>query len=200
VADSTGIWYIKISRSSGEGEYQLVVNSSFGGTGGPGNNPPVISSLDANQDSIEINHNVDITCNASDQDGDTLIFSWTANGQVIEGNNSSLSWRAPDTAGTYSITCTVSDGRGGEDSESVSITVTELSNSDNDNIGEVNYRIEITTGSRIAAGTDANVYITMYDKDGHNSGEILLDNPEVNDFEIGDTNIFSVTAINIENL
>src|SRR5665648_105801 len=203
VANSTGAWYIKISRTSGEGEYQLVVNSTSVGSGGEDNNPPpVISSLDANQDSIEINHDVDITCNASDQDGDTLTFSWTANGVSVGANDSYLTWRAPDTAGTYTITCTVSDGKGGEDSESVSITVTEPSNggNDNDNIGEINYRIEITTGTRIAAGTDANVYITIYDKDGHDSGEILLDDPGVNDFERGDTNTFSVTAINIEDL
>src|SRR5665648_509491 len=202
VANSTGTWYIKISRTSGEGEYQLVVNSTSVGSGGGDNNPPVISSLDANQDSIENNHDVDTTCNASDQDGDTLRFSWTANGVSVGANDSYLTWRAPDTAGTYTITCTVSDGKGGEDSESVSITVTEPSNggNDNDNIGEINYRIEITTGTRIAAGTDANVYITIYDKDGHDSGEILLDDPGVNDFERGDTNTFLVTAINIEDL
>jgi len=207
VANSTGTWYIKIHRSSGEGEYQLVVNSFTDDSGGGDNNSPVISSLDANQDSVEINHNADITCNANDQDGDTLTFDWTVNGEIeiAEGEPSSLTWNAPNTAGTYTITCTVSDGRGGEDSESVSITVTEPSDDDNndngnDNIGEVNYRIEITTGTRVAAGTDANVYITLYDRDGLDSGEILLDNPGVNDFEIGDTNTFLVTAINIEDL
>ena len=207
VANSTGTWYIKIHRSSGEGEYQLVVNSFTDDSGGGDNNSPVISSLDANQDSVEINHNADITCNANDQDGDTLTFDWAVNGEIeiAEGEPSSLTWNAPNTAGTYTITCTVSDGRGGEDSESVSITVNEPSNDDNndngnDNIGEVNYRIEITTGTRVAAGTDANVYITLYDRDGLDSGEILLDNPGVNDFEIGDTNTFLVTAINIEDL
>jgi hypothetical protein len=91
----------------------------------PRNHSPVISSLAADQDSIEINHDVEITCNASDQDGDTLRFSWTANGVNVGGNNSSLSWRAPATAGTYTITCTVNDSKGGQDRESVSITVTD---------------------------------------------------------------------------
>jgi plastocyanin len=156
VADSTGTWYIKISRSSGEGDYQLAVNTSIDNDGGPGNNPPVISSLDANQDSIEINHYVGIYCSANDQDGDTLIFSWTANGQVIEGNNSSLSWRAPDTAGTYTITCTVNDSKGGQDRESVSITVTSngggpgnyppvISSLDaNQDSIEINHNVDIT--------------------------------------------------------
>ena len=197
VADSTGTWYIKISRHSGEGEYQLAVNTPDDNAGEPDNHPPVISSLAADQDSIETNHDVDITCNASDQDGDTLRFSWTANGVNVGENYSSLSWRAPATAGTYTITCTVNDSKGGQDRESVSIEVTELPNGD---IVEINYRIEITTGTRIAAGTDANVFITLFDKDGHDSGEILLDNPGVNDFEKGDTDTFLVTALNIEDL
>jgi hypothetical protein len=125
VADSTGIWYIRVSRSSGEGDYQLAVNTSIDNDGEPGNNPPVISSLDASQNPVEVNQTVTILCSASDQDTETFTFRWSVNGEIIEEESSSLSWRAPDTAGTYNITCTVSDGRGGEDSESVSIEVTE---------------------------------------------------------------------------
>ncbi len=121
VADSTGIWYIRVYRSSGEGDYQLAVNTSIDNDGELGNNPPVISSLDASQNPVEVNQTVTIICSASDQDTETFTFRWSVNGEIIEEESSSLSWRAPDTAGTYTITCTVSDGRGGEDSESVSI-------------------------------------------------------------------------------
>jgi len=124
VANTNGTWYIRVHRSSGEGEYQLVVNSTSGGSGGGVNHPPVISIVNPAYTSLEINRYVPITCNASDQDGDTLTFSWTANGVSVGENDSFLTWRAPDTTGTYTITCTVSDGRGGEDSESVNITVT----------------------------------------------------------------------------
>jgi len=125
VADSTGTWYIKINRNSGEGDYQLLVNTSGNDTEEQDNNPPVINSLNASQNSVEINQTVTILCSASDQDIETFTFRWSVNGEIIEEESSSLSWRAPDTAGTYNITCTVSDGRGGEDSESVSIEVTE---------------------------------------------------------------------------
>ncbi|PIW11830.1 MAG: hypothetical protein COW35_04820, partial [Candidatus Infernicultor aquiphilus] len=135
VADSTGTWYIKVSLSSGEGDYQLEVNASIDNEGGPDNNPPVISSLDASQNSVEVNQAVTITCSASDQDTETFTFSWSVNGEIIQEESSSLNWNAPDTAGTYNISCTVSDGRGGEDSESVSIEVTEPGNGENDNIG-----------------------------------------------------------------
>jgi len=125
IANSTGTWYIKIHRSSGEGEYQLAVDSTSNGSGGGDNHPPVISMVNPAYDSLEINHYVPIICNASDQDGDTLTLSWTANGVSVGENNSYLTWRAPATVGTYTITCTVSDGNGGEDSESVSIVVTD---------------------------------------------------------------------------
>jgi hypothetical protein len=126
VADSTGTWYIKISRSSGEGEYQLTINSSIGNDGEPGNNPPVISSLDASKNPVEVNQTVTITCSASDLDSEeAFTFIWSVNGEIIEEESSSLSWITPDTAGTCNISCTVSDGNGGEDSESVSITVTD---------------------------------------------------------------------------
>nr|MBC8499184.1 PPC domain-containing protein [Candidatus Atribacteria bacterium] len=54
VANSTGTWYIRVSRSSGEGDYQLAVNTSIDNDGEPGNNPPVISSLDASQNPVEV--------------------------------------------------------------------------------------------------------------------------------------------------
>ena len=52
----------------------------------------------------------------------------------------------------------------------------------------------------MGAGTDANVYITLVGQNGQSSGEFLLDNPGINDFERGDTNTFGLTPIPIEGL
>jgi hypothetical protein len=125
VADSTGTWYIKIYRSSGEGEYQLLVNTSGNDTEEQDNNPPVINSLNASQNSVEVNQTVTILCSATDQDIETFTFRWSVNGEIIEEESSSLSWIAPNIVGNYTISCTVIDSKGGEDSESVSITVTD---------------------------------------------------------------------------
>ncbi|MEV8435265.1 PLAT/LH2 domain-containing protein [Streptomyces sp. HUAS 31] len=58
-----------------------------------------------------------------------------------------------------------------------------------------NYRVTTVTGSADYAGTDANVYITLYGQDPQgqpmNSGERLLDNSEDN-FEKGKTDIFNL--------
>ena len=87
------------------------------------NHAPIISSLTANPFSIDTNQTTTISCTASDEDGDTLTYTWTKNGGTISGSGSTIIWTAPTTAGTYTIICTVSDGNGGEDSESVDIIV-----------------------------------------------------------------------------
>ncbi len=91
------------------------------------NNPPIISSLSANPSSIDINQTTTITCAASDQDGDTLIYAWTKTGGTFEGSttSSSITWRAPSTQGNYTITCEVSDGKA-SDSEQITISVGDV--------------------------------------------------------------------------
>lgn len=74
------------------------------------NHPPTISSLTANPSSVDISQSTTITCTASDQDGDTLTYNWTKTGGTITGSGSTVTWTAPSTVGTYTITCTVSDG------------------------------------------------------------------------------------------
>jgi len=91
------------------------------------NHAPVISSLTANPSSIETNQATSIICTASDPDGDTLTYTWTKTGGTFEGSTTgpSVTWRAPSTQGTYTVSCEVSDGEGGENSDSVNIVVTE---------------------------------------------------------------------------
>ena len=91
------------------------------------NHPPVISSLNPNPSSIDISQTTTITCSASDQDGDSLTYHWTKNGGAFIGSTSgpSVTWRAPSTPGIYRVYCEVSDGKGGEDSDSANIIVTE---------------------------------------------------------------------------
>jgi len=104
----------------------LVVSVIFSGCGGifPSiNHPPEISYLTANSDTIEAGHNTIIICYATDQDGDNLTYTWLTTEGTISGSGSMVAWTAPTTAGTYTITCSVSDGKGGEDSKSISIQV-----------------------------------------------------------------------------
>ena len=88
------------------------------------NHPPVITSLTANPTSISTGSVTTITCTASDSDGDTLIYNWSAASGTISGSGAQVSWVAPVISSTYSIACTVSDGKGASDTKNVPVTVT----------------------------------------------------------------------------
>ena len=83
-----------------------------------------------------------ITCTATDANGDTLTYGWTATCGSISGGGPSVTWsdtgeggattlqiQGPlppilPATGSYTITCTVRDPGGLEDSQSITITVT----------------------------------------------------------------------------
>jgi hypothetical protein len=107
---TAGIYIITCTVSDGKGGEENISVSDV-------NHSPIISSLTADPSSIDINQSSTITCIAYDPDGDYLTYIWTKTGGTITGSGSTISWTAPATAGIYIITCTVSDGKGGEDSE-----------------------------------------------------------------------------------
>ena len=98
----------------------------FAGACGPGTNPPQITSLDADPPSVAPGEITTLTCVASDPDGDTLTYSWRYSGPceaTILGTNSTVDWTAAGALGTYTVTVTVDDGRGGTAEGSCSVTV-----------------------------------------------------------------------------
>lgn len=89
----------------------------------PTNSAPVISSLSAEPSSLLIDDISVLTCVATDSDGDVLTYTWESNGATLEGNSNTADWIADEGSGTFTITCSVSDGNGGEAVESVELTV-----------------------------------------------------------------------------
>ncbi|KAG2501257.1 hypothetical protein HYH03_001064 [Edaphochlamys debaryana] len=61
------------------------------------------------------------------------------------------------------------------------------------------YRVSITTSDIRGAGTDANVFIQMFGEEAE-TGKINLDNPGKNDFERGNTDVFTFEEVNVGNL
>jgi len=92
------------------------------------NQPPVISNLGAEPDSVSINDTTLVTCVASDPDGDSLSFAWS-----VTGTGSIRETEIPNVIefiGTIDeltdegiITCRVSDGRGGETTGSLAVKI-----------------------------------------------------------------------------
>ena len=87
------------------------------------NNPPTIASLTADGQWTIPSGSVQVTCTASDPDGDELSYEWSANGGDISGTGAVVNWIAPQEVGTYNITVVVKDGYGGEAAGSVSLSV-----------------------------------------------------------------------------
>jgi len=87
------------------------------------NHRPAITSLAAEPESVLRFGRCQITCTASDHDGDELSYNWSASGGNITGAGESVNWTAPLSEGYYNVTVTVTDGRGGQAMKQITITV-----------------------------------------------------------------------------
>ncbi len=95
----------------------------------PANNPPVLAPI--GNKTVDEGSTLSFTLSATDIDGDTLTYS-AANlptGAGFDASTKTFFW-TPDyeQQGDYSVTFSVSDDKGGEDSETITITVNDIDN------------------------------------------------------------------------
>jgi len=90
----------------------------------PGNQRPTLS-LAASATVVPAGGSVTFTATASDPDSDPLAYNWQhfGGGTQIVSPNANVITRQFTTAGTYIVTCTVSDMKGGATTRSLLITV-----------------------------------------------------------------------------
>lgn len=90
---------------------------------GPGNSPPVITSISASKTVVNFKESISVNAVFSDVDGDTLTSTWTSSGGVFTTiKRDSVTWQAPDTSGRFAIRLTVRDKKGLTARDSVVIT------------------------------------------------------------------------------
>ena len=87
------------------------------------NHPPVITSVKAERDVILFSESCQIECVALDENVDELSYEWLASKGEIDGNGPTVIWIAPEIEGIFRITVRVTDGKGGEVTDSTTITV-----------------------------------------------------------------------------
>ena len=117
--DSAGSYNVTVTVTDGRGgEVMSQVTITV-----RANRPPTITSLVADADWILPSGNLQVTCNATDPDGDELSYEWTANGGDISGTGAVVSWTAPQEVGMYDITVVVKDGHGSSATDSLPISV-----------------------------------------------------------------------------
>jgi hypothetical protein len=108
------------------------------------NRPPVINSFTASSTTITLacppgtvsatctpnaNQTVQLAANATDPDGDTLLYTYTTTGGRITGDGPNVSWDLTGVQpGTYTTTVTVDDGCGCVAFSTTSVTVAGCTN------------------------------------------------------------------------
>jgi hypothetical protein len=87
------------------------------------NHPPRIESLSAAPSVISQAETTVIECVASDPDGNSLTYVWSATGGTISQSGPIIRWTAPNACADYIVTVTVTNSKGAKTSQSVTITV-----------------------------------------------------------------------------
>jgi outer membrane protein OmpA-like peptidoglycan-associated protein len=88
------------------------------------NTPPVVSSCVANPSTITVGQQSTVTTTATDADNDQLTYSYTTSGGKVTGSGATVQFDSTGVSpGTYTITCSASDGRGGEGHSTTQVTV-----------------------------------------------------------------------------
>ncbi len=101
----------------------LLVFSGCEETVTPQNKPPVISSITAVPDTVDIGGTSTVTAVADDADGDSLTYTWSAAYGTLAGTGETATWTASFASGVRDISLTVSDGYQGQADTIVSIPV-----------------------------------------------------------------------------
>lgn len=87
------------------------------------NKPPEINSLTADAVWTLRSGSLNVTCDATDPDGDELSYEWVTDGGNITGTETEVVWTAPAEVGIYHITVVVTDAHGSADTITLPITL-----------------------------------------------------------------------------
>ena len=153
--DTEGNYEVRLSVSDGKGGVDSITETIVVD---PPNNDPVARFVVTPISGTTNDTFVFDASNSFDPDGDSLTYIWSRfRGQEVPIIETSFS-----SAGQYLTTLTVRDGKGGESTTSVTITVTDPTNTPPEAIIEA---LDATTNT-VAVGTTINFSSNSEDEDG----------------------------------
>jgi len=138
------------------------------------NHRPAITSLAAEPETVLPSGSCQIVCNATDPDGDELSYGWSATGGGVVGEGSTVTWTAPDSPGYCWVTVNVTDGRGGEVVNQLTIAVGNQSSGLADRVDVVYFHRTQRCYSCRYMETAANYTVQTYFKDELASGKLTF--------------------------
>lgn len=118
------------------------------------NSSPSIEDMSYAKDSMAMIDN-EITCRASDPDGDSLTYEWSADSGQVTASGPKALWIAPDTMGVYKVNVIVKDGKGGETIQSVEIRV--LNNVDGSSAPPLTLKMSLPSAETVSANSTVKV-------------------------------------------
>jgi FlaG/FlaF family flagellin (archaellin) len=146
------------------------------------NYPPVITSLEAAADWTAPLGSLNVTCTASDRDGDELSYNWSANGGNITGTGPEVTWTAPEEIGVCDITVVVNDGHDGEDTRSAILIVANGTLPIIENLivtAEHKYLKKTTTGYKVGKGKEYDIECISSNTSGELVHEWVCDGGDI---------------------
>ena len=147
------------------------------------NNPPTITSLVADVNWTLPSGSIQVTCTASDPDGDELSYEWSTTGGDISGIGAVVNWTAPEEVGIYDITVVVNDGQASNDTGSVTIIAATgtLPIIENLNVTakEPKYLKETSDGYKVGKGKEYYIECISSNTSGELAYEWLCDGGEI---------------------
>jgi hypothetical protein len=147
------------------------------------NRRPIITSLEAEAEWTAPSGSLQVTCTASDPDGDELSYEWTTTGGDISGTGAVLIWTAPEEVGMYDITIVVTDSQGGEDTGLLTLTASNGPPPTIENLivtaKEPKYLKETTTGYKVGKTKEYDIECIASDTNGELAYEWSCDGGEI---------------------
>jgi hypothetical protein len=134
----------------------ITVGLSCAAPAAQANRPPSIDQIIGPRD-WSPNVEGQFSCVATDADGDSLTYSWSADKGTIKGQGDKITWVSPAEMGKYNITIKVTDSKGLESTAVKEVVV--FINSDGTLTPEAPIVLNLTLGSKEVATGDRRIRI-----------------------------------------
>ncbi len=131
------------------------------------NHAPVITQLKASPQKVTLNSNLQLTCSATDADGDPLRYTWMNSAGTLPDTGTAITWTAPSTTGNFYLTCKVTDDFGGSAQDSVLILVRDFAQYQTGGLVAY-YPFSGNAKDASGNGHDGFAYLTTLTSDRHN--------------------------------